>query len=134
VATPPPRPPAPPRPGAGTNSRQTPRYDVKVSADVQTASGRVVSMHTRNLSEGGVCLEGAVYFAQGTVLAVGLFLVVDEIEDATEVPVALTGHVTWSEEPGDGEPARMGIRFAEVEPAALARLRDFLRALQPPAP
>ncbi len=128
----PPRP--PPRPPEHANTRKTPRYDVKVSAEVQTASGRVVSMHTRNLSEGGVCLEGPIYFPEGTVLAVGLFLVVDEIEDATEAPLALAGHVSWSEEPGDGEPARMGIRFAEVEPAALARLRDFLRALQPPAP
>ncbi|MCC6997335.1 MAG: PilZ domain-containing protein [Deltaproteobacteria bacterium] len=132
MASPPPRPPSPPR--TGSNTRQTPRYDVRVSADVQTATGRVVSMHTRNLSEGGVCLEGAVHFPEGAVLAVGLFLVVDEIEDATEAPLTLAGQVTWSEEPGDGEPARMGIRFADVEPAALARLRDFLRALQPPAP
>lgn len=128
----PPRP--PPRPPEHANTRKTPRYDVKVSAEVQTATGRVVSMHTRNLSEGGVCIEGAVSFPDGTALVVGLFLVVDEIEDATEAPLALPGLVSWSEEPGAGEPGRMGIRFEALEPAALTRLRDFLRALQPPAP
>lgn len=123
----PPRPPPPPR--AGIEARKTPRYDIRLSAELTLEGGRTVTQSTRNLSEGGVCLQGNQVFPDGSRIRIGLFLVLDGIEDASEPPLEVTGVVSWSVPADGGEPGSMGIRFEALAEAAQARLAKFLRAL-----
>ena len=89
----------------------------------------MVTMATRNLSAGGVCLAGSVAFPEDSELTIGLFLVEDGIEDASTPSLELAGTVQWSDDGEAGQPAVMGIRFLTVTPQQTARLQQFLAKL-----
>lgn len=115
-------------PKGGADNRKSPRFAVRMSAEV-TFGGRVFTAVTRDLSVGGVCLESDRLLPEGDALQVGLFLVVDDVEDATQPPLEMRGKVAWTA-PGEGEqPSTMGIRFEGVSAGQLAGLTRFLRML-----
>ncbi len=120
-------PPPPPKPGI--EHRRAPRYHVKLSAEVHLVGGRTVTMATRDVAEGGVCLQGATVFPDGAEIAFGLFLVIDGIEDATSPPVELQGKVSWSVPAEDGEPGSMGVKFENNDPVQQQRLVKYLATL-----
>jgi hypothetical protein len=91
----------------------------------------MVTMATRNLSTGGVCLTGKVAFPEDSELTIGLFLVEEGIEDASQPPLQLAGTVQWSDDGAAGEPAVMGIHFVSLSPPQTARLAQFLSKLPP---
>jgi hypothetical protein len=108
-------------------TRKAPRIDVRLSAEVMH-QGRVFTATTRNLSVGGVCLESKVEVPDGAELGVGLFLVYEDVEDATRPPLSLKAKVAWSapaESPGG--PTVIGLRFEGVSPEQLEGLTRFLK-------
>ena len=62
-----------------TVQERAPRFAVRLSAELQV-DGRTNTATTRNLSEGGVCLETDRALLEGAALAMTLFVVEDEIE------------------------------------------------------
>ena len=111
----------------GIETRKAPRIDVRLSAEV-THQGRVFTVTTRNLSVGGVCLESAVALPDGAELGVGLFLVFDDVEDATRPPLALKAKVAWSAPPENPPgPTVLGLRFESVSAQQLDGLTRFLK-------
>ncbi len=109
-------------------TRKNPRIDVRLSAEVFLGRNPVTTT-TRNLSPGGVCLEG-VTFPEGTPLRIALFLVIDGVEDSIRAPLEMRGHAAWSS-PSDGEqPALLGMRFEGLTPVETAGLLEFLKVVQ----
>jgi hypothetical protein len=110
----------------GVEARTSPRVDVRLSAEVKLA-GKTLTATTRNLSVGGVCIEADIAVPDGSELDVGLFLVLEDIEDASAAPVVMRGRVQWSA-PGEGtQPATYGIRFESVSAPQMAALTGFLK-------
>lgn len=106
--------------------RGPPRIDIRLSAEV-TWEGRVFTTKTRNLSVGGVCIECESELAEGAPIKVALFLVIDDVEDATRPPLQLRGTVAWSAPSDGGQPATAGIRFHGLNEMQLAGLTRFLK-------
>jgi hypothetical protein len=109
-------------------NRQNRRYTIRLSAEV-TYAGHTFTAITRDLSAGGVCLESRRVLPEGDPLQVGLFLVVDEIEDAEGPALQVKGRVAWAVPGEDGRPGTMGIRFEGVSPGQVAGLTKFLAML-----
>jgi Tfp pilus assembly protein PilZ len=113
----------------GIEARRAPRIDVRLSAEVKF-EGRLFTALTRNLSVGGVCLESKVTVPDGAAIGVGLFLVFDDIEDASGPPLELVAKVAWSapaEEPG--QPTVIGLRFESVSATQLEGLTRYLKSV-----
>jgi len=110
------------------DARQNRRYSVRLSAEV-TWGGRTFTAVTRDLSAGGVCLESARVLPEGDALQVGLFLVVDDVEDASVPALTVRGRVAWAAHGEDDRPGTMGIRFEGLSPSQSAGLDRFLRML-----
>jgi len=109
-------------------ARQNPRVEVRLSAEVEIG-GKTFTATTRNLSIGGVCVEAHVDVTDGAELKVGLFLVFDDIEDATRPPLEMRGRVAWSAPGEGGSPTTMGIRFDSVSAPQMAGLTKFLKLI-----
>jgi hypothetical protein len=110
----------------GPEHRTSQRIDVRLSAEVQSGPRHFTAL-TRNLSIGGLCLEAGVPVAEGEELVIGLFLVFDDVEDATREPLQMRGRVAWAT-PGDGgEPTIVGVRFESVSAVQMAGLTKFLK-------
>src|SRR5215471_15733414 len=87
-AAPPPLPgSAPPSPASGAGPvrqrRAHVRVDLRMSAEIRTARGAFTAT-TRDLSEGGAGLDPERPLEEGEEVALGLFLVVDDVE--SDVP------------------------------------------------
>jgi hypothetical protein len=106
------------------SSRGNPRVPVRLSAEVRVGE-RTFTGVTRNLSLGGVCLEGELSLPEGAPLTVGLFLVIDDVEDATRPPLEITGKVAWITAEGRGR-SILGVRFDRLAPFQTAGLTKFL--------
>lgn len=111
-----------------SESRQTPRHPVRLSAEVRH-DGRTYTAVTRDLSVGGVCIEAQQVAPEGAVLEVGLFLVVDDVEDASRPPLAMRGKVAWVAPGVGGAPGAMGIRFDGLSAKQMAGITGFLKLL-----
>src|SRR4051812_19683128 len=112
----------------GVDARQSRRFTVRLSAEVNHG-GKVFTATTRDLSVGGVCLESDRMVPEGDACAVGLFLVVDDVEDASQPTVEIKGKVAWSAPGDEGRAATMGIRFDAVSAGQLEGLTRFLKLL-----
>ena len=110
----------------GIDNRQSPRFTVRMSAEVQYG-GKLFTAITRDLSVGGVCLESDRLLPEGSALAVGLFLVIDDVEDASQPPLEMRGKVAWAAPGDEGQASTMGIRFEGVSAPQLAGLTRFLK-------
>ena len=108
--------------------RGSARYEVSLSAEV-TIGERSFTTRTRDLSAGGVCLEVDGAFTNGTPLVVGLFLVVEEIEDPSLPQLSFKGTIAWSKPPDGAVPATVGVKFDRITPSQLAGLTRFLKVI-----
>ena len=110
----------------GRERRGPPRIDIRLSGEI-TCEGRSFTTRTRNLSVGGVCIECEKELAEAAPVKLSLFLVIDDVEDATLPPLQVRGLVAWSASGEDGQPATAGIRFQGLTEMQLAGLTRFLK-------
>ena len=128
TAAPPPPPASVPtkggRPAAAVpQRRQHPRVDLRMSAELRTARGAFTAT-TRDLSEGGAGLEADRPLAEGEQIALGLFLVIDDLEEQTP-PLWVKARVAWVGETDAGGHTA-GVRFQVITDQQRAWLRGVL--------
>jgi hypothetical protein len=122
-----PRPsPAPSRPEL-QGRRKHARLDVRMSAEVRTTRS-VFTATTRDLSEAGAGIESDRPFVEGEEIALGLFLVVDGVEEETP-PLWVKAKVAWTGETDAGLHTA-GLRFAVISKEQRAWLRQVLAHVQ----
>ena len=115
---------------AQQNSRQHPRYDIRISADV-VIDNQSFSCVTSNLSAGGVGVICDRELAAGAVANLTLFVVVDDIEDLGTDPLDVQATVVWCK-PGGPETFNAGFKFNPMSREKSAYLGRFLAAVSPP--
>jgi len=118
-------------PPAQTQRRQHARLDLRMSAEIRT-SRSVFTATTRDLSEGGAGLDAERPFEEGEEVALGLFLVLDDVETDTP-PLWVKARVAWIGET-DGGHHTAGVRFEVITPDQQTWLRHVLGQLSSGAP
>lgn len=134
------------------NAQKTPAFQDKRRQHVRTAVRMSAEVHvgettftatTRDLSEGGCGLELRELLVENSQVTLGLFLVIDDVEEERNPPLWVKGRVVWSGEldagpgaraAGDGDgPARAvaGIRFEVITDQQKAWVRQVLAHLAP---
>jgi hypothetical protein len=109
--------------------RQFQRVPIRMSAEVRGDDGTFTA-RTRDLSEGGAGLEPERPLTEGATVAIGLFLVVDDVEEEKTPPLWVKGRVAWTGEGDDGRPIA-GVRFEVITDQQKAWLRQVLGHLTP---
>lgn len=99
------------------------RVDLRMSAEIRTATS-VFTAATRDLSEGGAGLNSERALTEGEEIALGLFLVVDDVEADTP-PLWVKARVAWVGE-SDAGGHTAGVRFEVITDAQRAWLRGVL--------
>jgi len=97
-----------------------------MSAEIRT-SRSVFTATTRDLSEGGAGLDAERPLEEGEEVALGLFLVLDDVETDTP-PLWVKARVAWISET-DGGQHTAGVRFEVITPEQRTWLRQVLSQL-----
>lgn len=105
-------------------SRQSPRYALEASLEVETPDGTVEGA-TRNLSRGGLCAELDRPLEAGTRVLVRLSLVFD-VDTASE-SLSVPARVVWSTPLSSGH--QVGLQFLGMDSEQQSYLEMFLRFL-----
>jgi c-di-GMP-binding flagellar brake protein YcgR len=92
--------------------RQHTRVPLRMSAEVHVGDTSFTAT-TRDLSEGGCGLELKQLLTEGVEVTLGLFLVVDDVEDERMPPLWVKGRVAWVGELDDGR-FMAGVRFEVI--------------------
>jgi c-di-GMP-binding flagellar brake protein YcgR len=109
--------------------RRHPRVEVRMSAEVRTDQSAFTAT-TRDLSEGGAGLETNRPLAEGQEIALGLFLVIDDLEDEAP-PLWVKARVAWAGETDDGQHSA-GVRFTAITPEQRTWLRQVMTHIKQP--
>jgi len=107
--------------------RQHARLEIRMSAEIKASSGTFTAT-TRDISEGGIGLEADRLIKEGELLTVGLFLVVDDVEEERTPPLWVKARVMWAGESDNGT-YTAGLRFEVISPAQKTWLRNVLARL-----
>ena len=107
-----------------TQKRQHPRYSLRLSAEISRGS-RTATAVTRNVSVAGANLVSEYPFEDGETFQVGLFLVVEDVEDPHKPPLMCSARVQWTAELDDGSHSA-GVHFEGMTPEQQAWLQRFL--------
>ena len=110
------------RPRAFSQQRQHQRTQIQMSAEVHLG-GLTVTATTRDLSEGGVGIQLGRALPEGAEVTLGLFLVVDGVEEERVPPLWVKGRVVWAGELDEGRFAA-GIRFEVITDAQKSWVRQ----------
>jgi hypothetical protein len=110
-----------------TDTRAHPRYEIRVSADLTLQTRETITAVTRDLSLGGVGVGTERPLPEGARLTVELFVVVDDIEDETTVPLLVNGLVVWSRMRGPLD-FLAGIQFVDLTAEQRAYLQQLVSA------
>ncbi len=102
-----------------------------MSAEIRTAR-TVFTATTRDLSEGGAGIVSDRPLTEGEEIALGLFLVIDDVEEHLP-PLWVKGQVVWTSELDKGEHIA-GVRFSEISPEQTSWLAKVLAQLSDAAP
>jgi len=100
-----------------------------MSAEIRTARSVFTAM-TRDLSEGGAGLDAERPLQEGEEVALGLFLVFDDVETDTP-PLWVKARVAWTGETDEGRHTA-GVRFEVITPEQTAWLKQILGQLGGP--
>lgn len=114
----------------GNQRRQHARLDLRMSAEIRTERS-VFTATTRDLSEGGAGLDSERALTEGEEIALGLFLVLDDVETDTP-PLWVKARVAWIGETDEGRHSA-GVRFEVITPEQTAWLKQILGQLAPSA-
>jgi len=113
-----------------TRRRQFVRVAIRMSAEVHLGE-ETFTATTRDLSEGGVGLDLPRAVAEGAELTMGLFLVVDDVEEERMEPLWVKGRVAWSGEADEGRYVA-GARFEVITDQQKAWIKQVLAHLTSP--
>jgi c-di-GMP-binding flagellar brake protein YcgR len=102
--------------------RQFQRVPIRMSAEVHLDDA-VFTATTRDLSEGGVGIELRELLPEGKEITLGLFLVVDDVEDERVPALWVKGRVTWTAEMANARNVA-GIRFEVITDEQKAWVRQ----------
>ena len=119
--------PTPPQPD---RRRHFTRVPLRMSSEVHVGETSFTAT-TRDLSEGGCGLELNGTLTEGAEVTLGLFLVVDDVEDAAVPPLWVKGRVAWAGELDDGRHIA-GIRFEVITDQQKAWVTQVIAHLTPP--
>lgn len=108
-------------------SRAFPRYEIRISAELSPETGSPLTCVTRDLSLGGVGVDAERPLTEGESLGVELFVVVDDIEDETSLPLKIKGRVAWCRMKNP-RVFLAGIQFLEVGPEERTYLQQLVQA------
>jgi uncharacterized protein (TIGR02266 family) len=108
----------------GGDQRRHARFKVRVFGvfrrDLDLDETEMMMM---NLSTGGAFVRTDAPAPSGAQVLLRVY----EHEDATPLPIQ--GEVVWTRLPGQGTPVGMGVRFTQLAPDDLTRLKAFLARL-----
>ena len=121
--------PTAPVPPGQARRRQFDRVPIRMSAEVR-AGDQTFTASTRDLSEGGAGLEPERPLGEGSEVTLGLFLVVDDVEEERMPPLWVKARVAWTGEADDGRHIA-GVRFEVITDAQKRWLRQVLGHLTP---
>ena len=107
--------------------REHTRVPLRMSAEVHVGETSFTAT-TRDLSEGGCGLELKQLLPENGEVTLGLFLVIDDVEDERVPPLWVKGRVAWAGELDDGKTAA-GIRFEVITDQQKAWIGQVLRHL-----
>jgi hypothetical protein len=102
-----------------------------MSAEIRTARSVFTAM-TRDLSEGGAGLDAERGLQEGEEIALGLFLVLDDVETDTP-PLWVKARVAWVGETDAGRHTA-GVRFEVITPEQKGWLKQVLAQLSAAKP
>lgn len=97
-----------------------------MSAEIRTARS-VFTATTRDLSEGGAGVVSDRPLGEGEEIALGLFLVIDDVEEHLP-PLWVKGQVVWTSELDKGQ-HMAGVRFSAITPEQKSWLGKVLSQL-----
>jgi c-di-GMP-binding flagellar brake protein YcgR len=112
--------------------RQFQRVPLRMSAEIHI-DDKSFTATTRDLSEGGCGLELKQLLPEKAEVTLGLFLVVDDVEDERMPALWVKGRVAWAGEL-DNERSIAGIRFEVITDQQKAWIGQVLAHLTPTAP
>ena len=100
-----------------------------MSAEIRTERASFTAV-TRDLSEGGAGLLTSRGLTEGEEIALGLFLVVDDVEEHIP-PLWVKARVVWATENDHGEHSHSaGVRFQVITDEQKQWLRQILKYLE----
>lgn len=108
-------------------TRAHPRYEIRVSAELTLHTGEHLTCVTRDLSMGGLGVDSERPLVEGAPLQLELFVVVDDIEDETTLPLLVQGKVAWCRMKSEME-FLAGIQFIDVDPEQRSYLQQLVTA------
>ena len=103
------------------------RYDIRVSAEVSLNQGEPMTCVTRDLSLGGVGIDTEWPLPEGAPISIELFVVVDDIEDESTIPLQVSGKVAWSRKQGERD-FLAGIQFLDLSADQTTYLQQLVNA------
>jgi len=108
----------------GKDQRSTPRYVTRIfgvfSRDIDLDE---TEMLMTNLSLGGAFVRTETPPSPGTPVTLRMYV------PGEDVPVSIAGEVVWCRRADQGDEPGMGVRFVQVAPKDLERLRRYLAGL-----
>ena len=84
----------------------------------------IFSEFARNINEGGMFIETDNPHAVGAEVSIHFSL------PGCDRPIAASGRVAWVSQGGPDEPAGMGLRFEQLDPATRRRINELVRKLR----
>jgi hypothetical protein len=113
------------------NRRAHPRYDIRLAAELSLPGGRTTAAVTRDLSEGGTCVESAYPLVDGSEIGIALFVVIDGVEEASLPSLRVQATVQWTAQNDEAaiEVRHIaGLKFQALSEAQAAWIRRFVRS------
>ncbi|HEY8144434.1 MAG TPA: PilZ domain-containing protein [Kofleriaceae bacterium] len=118
-------------PRSPANRRATPRFDIRLAAELSLPGGKSTAAVTRDLSVGGACVESAYPLVDGSEIGVALFVVVDGVEEASLPSLRVSATVQWTAQ-NDETAIEVrhiaGLKFAALSEAQSAWIKRFVPA------
>src|SRR6516165_219010 len=110
---------------------RSPRFPIRIAAELRV-DGKHVTGVTRNLSDGGVCVEIDRPLKEGALVQLTLFTVEDDVEAEGARGLDMTGTVQWTAEADRG--FAIGLKFGVLTAQQKSTLARALKiAGEPPA-
>ncbi len=103
--------------------RTAPRTGLVIRVSYSSVD-EIFSEFARNINEGGMFIETENPHAVGAEVSIQFSL------PGCDRPIAASGRVAWASPGGPDEPAGMGLRFEQLDPATRRRINELVRKLR----